>query len=469
MSEPDTPADRRPTPPAPQPREAPPAPRPVEDREEGREAQAPAPARETGRAGTDPRVPPPAPRPREDDAGAPRGEELPPDEEAPRSEDEPRPAAAPAADKPDLSSIDEARKRREETAQEGERHRYWKIVQDIRGYVERGYELIGLVGYAHTGKTHSLKALDELIGFEPEVSERLRRERSPAQTQLSTFPHPYSGPWGKYVFVDAGGDLYGLLRDNDWTLKQESVGLFHALLHCGGVLMLLNLNEGHFNLGDRGFSAGMSEAAREREGQMQDAQREVDFFRLFLLFLRALRFEGDAERLAARCAGAASAEEALTGYTKQARRLDVPVTVLFTQADRRVDGQLAVAPGRYLSPGRGTVGTAAFVARHLPRLYDAVAAHARRFKFDFAQSYVEVPEVGADGGVHEVPRWKSADGDEPLSVGLLPGVELVLRHHPPAGAVGRFLRRFEMETRTALRLHRRLHPKLWQGVEDGRP
>jgi hypothetical protein len=50
---------------------------------------------------------------------------------------------------------------------------------------------------------------------------------------------------------------------------------------------------------------------------------------------------------------------------------------------------------------------------------------------------------------------------EPLSVGLVPALEFLLRRGNTGGGLGRFA----VDTRTALRLHRLLHPRLWDGVE----
>lgn len=333
---------------------------------------------------------------------------------------------------------------------------YRELVRQVDAYIEQRYRLFGLVGYPASGKTHALKALvHRLHGFDASAREQFRRERAPGPTEAWTFYYAFTGSGGeRWVFMDAAGELYARMRANDWSLAEATAGLLHTIGHCQGLVLLVHLTRGHLDRGAQGFAAGMDDDEIERERGAQQAQEEIEFFDQFLLFARALAAEkGDVSKLVRRAAEAPSLDEALRGY-RQAPRLDVPVAVLFTQADRLMGADFAVGRGRYLAPQRGLVGVAPFVARHLPSLFDSVQRHARRFRFDFVQSYVERPSPG--GGE---PVW-SVEG-EPLSVGLVPALEFLLRRADRGGGLGRFA----IDTRTTLRLHRLLHPRLWDGVE----
>lgn len=333
---------------------------------------------------------------------------------------------------------------------------YRELVRQVDAYIEQRYRLFGLVGYPASGKTHALKALvHRLHGFDASAREQFRRERAPGPTEAWTFYYAFTGSGGeRWVFMDAAGELYARMRANDWSRAEATAGLLHTIGHCQGLVLLVHLTRGHLDRGAQGFAAGMDDDEIERERGAQQAQEEIEFFDQFLLFARALAAEkGDVSKLVRRAAEAPSLDEALRGY-RQAPRLDVPVAVLFTQADRLMGADFAVGRGRYLAPQRGLVGVAPFVARHLPALFDSVQRHARRFRFDFVQSYVERPSPG--GGE---PVW-SVEG-EPLSVGLVPALEFLLRRADRGGGLGRFA----IDTRTALRLHRLLHPRLWDGVE----
>lgn len=330
-----------------------------------------------------------------------------------------------------------------------------ELVRQVDGYRAQGYELFGMVGYPSSGKTHALKALvQRLHGFDPTAREHFRRVRAPGPTEQWPFYFAYTGSAGeRWVFMDPGGDLYARMRQNDWhTYRDASRGLLHAVRHCRGFLLLIQLKPGHFE-SQAGFAPDMGADEVRREQDVQKAQEEIEFVDHFLLFARALAAEGgDVAKLIARAADA-GLDEALRPH-RRSPRLEVPVAVLFTQADRLAEGRdLALGEGRYLAPQGGLAGVAPFVARHLPALFTSLLAHARRFRFDFVQSYVERPSPG--GGA---PIWSY--GDEPLSVGLLPAIEFLQRAAP-----GGRLARWQIDTRTALRLHRLRRRGLWRGVE----
>lgn len=375
-----------------------------------------------------------------------------------------------------LSQVAAAARRRAQEArqpagEEEDRQDYRALVRSVDRYVDEGYDLLGLVGYSASGKTHFLKALSLLLkaqGFEVAEWEKMRRVRVPTLTGASIFDYACTGPGDeKWVFVDAGGELYARLRSNDWELANASAGLLHSLHHCRGLFLLLHLQPGHLHRGALGSHRWMSREERERDLEAQKAQEELEFFDHFLLFLRALKAEGgDVTKLVLRCAETGDVDKALRPYREGAPRLDIPVAVLFTQADTLADSPWEVAEGEFLSPRRGTMGVAPFVARHLPDLFGSLLRHARRFKFDFVQSYEEkglADALDEEGRPQALPRWEH--GGEPLSVGALAALELILRNLPARRRGGRWVQRYELETRQALRLDRWLHPKRWRGVE----
>jgi hypothetical protein len=209
----------------------------------------------------------------------------------------------------------------------------------------------------------------------------------------------------------------------------------------------------------------MTDDERAADSEAQLAQEELDFFDHVLLFLRALKMEGgEVVKLVSRCAAEPDLDKALRPYRDEAPKLDIPVMVLFSQADTFADSPMELATGDFLSPRKGTVNVAAFAARHLPELFGSLVRHARRFKFDFVQSYEEVVVAGhsAQGG-DTLPKW-DLDGDL-LSVGALPALEFLQRNLPAKGRLRRYLQRWELETRHALFLDRLLRPGQWRGVK----
>jgi hypothetical protein len=396
--------------------------------------------------------PPPAPQPE-------------PMEESPEEEPSPEPAEPSVAER--LEQAREATRRREQEEQQARRD-FQRVVEDVKNHLAKGYDLLGLAGYSGSGKTHFLRALSLLLkkqGFELADWEKMRRSRVPGLSEATVYDYPVSGPNGeKWVFVDAGGELYARLRLNDWELADDSAALLHSLHRCRGLFLLLHLQPGHFRLGSAGAHRWMSEEERQRDAEVQAAQEELEFFDHLLLFLRALQAEdGKVETLVDRCSKAGTLDKALRPYRDSAPKLELPVQVLFTQADTFGDGRFEVAEAVHLSPRKSTEGVAPFVARHLPMLLGTLLQHARRFRFDFVQSYEET-SVAGDGGLPEtIPQW--AWGDALLSCGALPALEFLVRNLPAESGWERLLQRFELGTRGALKLDRLLHPGRWKGVE----
>ncbi len=405
--------------------------------------------------------PPPPPPPVDEKPAPPAAEEPPP----PAQEEPPEPVAEePAAPADFLLRARDATRRR--LSEEEQRRDFENVVADVERHVARGYDLLGLVGYSGSGKTHFLKALSLLLkkqGFEVADWDKLRKALVPGFTEAAVFDYPATGPGGeKWVFVDAGGELYARLRSNDWDLADESAALLHSLHYCRGLFLLLHLQPGHFRLA-AGTHRWMDEEARQRDAEIQQAQEEIEFFDHFLLFLRALQAEkGQVQELVARCAEAANLDKALRSYRDQAPKLSIPVQVLFTQADT-YGGRFEVAEAIPLSPRKTTVGVAPFVARRLPTLMGTMVHHCNRFRFDFVQAYEEKSVTGPDGLPQTIPEW--AVDDELLSCGAVPALEFIARHLPAKGFLGRWLQRRELDTRQALRLDRMLHRRRWKGVE----
>jgi hypothetical protein len=351
------------------------------------------------------------------------------------------------------------------------RRDYRAVVQSIERHLRLGYSLLGLVGYAASGKTHFLRALSILLrqqGFEAAAWESLRKVRVPGITEATVFDYPCTGPRGeKWVFVDAAGELYARLRVNDWSLPDESAALLRSLYRCRGLFLLLHLQPGHFRAGSLGIHRFLTEDETLADRAAQQAQEELEFFDHVLLFLRALAAEkGNVQQLVIRCASEKDLDTALRSYRETAPQLHIPLMVLLTQADTFDRSEIELAEGSFLSPRRGTVNTAAFAARHLPGLFGSLVRHARRFKIDFVQSYEELllPERFDDKGAPAVlPKW-DYDG-ELLSVGALPALEFLYRNLPAEGGWRSRLRRLEIETRKALVVNRLLHPRDWKGVD----
>jgi hypothetical protein len=314
-----------------------------------------------------------------------------------------------------------------------------------------------------------LKALSFLLkqqGFEVADFDKLLKPRVPGFTEFSVFDFPCTGPRGeKWVFVDASGDMYYRVQVNNWDLPEKSASLLHSLYYCRGLFLLVHLQPGHFRGEAVGVHRYMSDDERAFDSDAQRAQEELEFFDHVLLFLRALKAErGDVVELVRRCAAESNLDKALRSYRNEAPKLDIPVVVLFSQADTLADSPVELATGSFLSPRKDTVNVAAFVARYLPGLFGSLVRHARRFKFDFVQSYEEVlvPSHSTESE-NFLPQW-DLDGDL-LSVGALPALEFLQRNLPAAGGVRKLLQLWEIETRHALLLDRLLHPRQWSGVK----
>lgn len=360
---------------------------------------------------------------------------------------------------------------------------YDRLVAEVAERVGAGYEVFGLVGHPSSGKTHFLKALTYLLDRHAVGGQRasveFHRAEVPGATAASVFDYAYTGPAGeRWIFLDAGGELYVRLRDNDWSAPGGvSVRLSEWLRHCRGLFCFLHLQRGHFGVPPLDVDPTTGDAERRRrieeeQRKAREAKQELDFFKYFLLFLRALRASRTDGRgvaaLVERCREAGSLEEALRGYHRTAPLLDIPVMFFFTQADAYLRSGFELRPGLHLDPRRLPLPANVFTARYLPSLFGAVASQARRFKFDFLQSYEEHVLDRRDERGEPLAETYFHAPDDPellLSAGLAPALDFVLANRPD-GSGGSRKRGLlpEIDTRRALRIHRRLRPGLWKGV-----
>src|SRR5215210_813558 len=323
-----------------------------------------------------PRQPPSAARPQSGETA--RAE--PPPRERPRSE--PAGGAPPNRATGEPEEETDALRRaaaeaRTRASRMEDRRDYRGVVKAVQRHLANGYSLLGMVGYSGSGKSHFLKALSLRLkqqGFEVAGWDRFRKTRVPGLSEAIVYDYPCTGPRGeKWVFVDAGGELYARLQVNDWTLPEESAALLHSLYQCRGLFLLVHLQPGHFQGGGVGAYRGMSDEERVADSEAQIAQEELEFFDHVLLFLRALKAErGNIVELVKRCANEPDLDKAHRPYRDQAPKLDIPVMVLFSQADTFADSPMELATGDFLSPRKGTVNVAAFAARHLPGLFGSL-------------------------------------------------------------------------------------------------
>ena len=350
-----------------------------------------------------------------------------------------------------------------------ERDRFRQVMTEVASYAEDGYDVMGMIGYPAAGKTHTIKALTHLLSnFDVDVRERLGSqlspEKNPADVDILAYHGTDDSPEDRTIFLDAGGELYARLRKNEWDLLPESQALLHALGRAKGLFFVTALHSGHFRSG--GEWVGMTAEERRLVQEAQKAHEEQGLVDLSLLFLRALQEHGgEVEPVVKLCSEATTVSEGLREYRVNSARLEVPVVVLFTKADQWVEKELVLGAGDYLAPHRRPIGVAPFVRTHLEFLYSTVSSHARRFHFDFAQSYFQSRRGSVDSLSQEQemkPEWER-DG-EPMSVGLLPALEFLLRNKPRRDLLGRLLQRLEIDTATAHRIHRTLHPTLWRGT-----
>jgi len=354
---------------------------------------------------------------------------------------------------------------------------YEALVADVERRLREGFEYFSLVGHPGSGKTHFLKALTYLldrhgVGGEKATTE-FKKAATPGSSGAAVADYSYTGPGGeKWVIVDPGGELYLHLQRNDWgQYGERSVRLSRWLHQCHGLFCFLHLNPDHFKVHVTDLDPALAQSAEEEQAlaakrnKLQDAKRELEFFRNFFLFLRALKARGgDIKAVIEQCRRNENLEEALRDYHEGTPRLDLPVMFFFTQADRYTREDVAITSGVYANPRTLDLPATVFTARYLPSLFAGVSSQVERFKFDFLQSYEDHPlgrrnEQGEP--LFETYFQDPGDNQQLLSVGLAAGVEFVLRNQPRPGGEKRLM---GIATLPALRLHRRLHPGLWKGV-----
>lgn len=362
------------------------------------------------------------------------------------------------------------------------REAYKRVVDRVAEHIKNDYDLFGFVGHTNSGKTHCHKALDRLLRNHGVVSEkaqtRLDKAHVPGNTDAEVFDFVYTGDKEKWVIIDAGGELYASLQDNDWSqLEARQAELTHWLHHCKGLFMFLHLNRAHFDprlMSQEAVLAddpdGSNERVEKRVRKARAAQRELYFFQNFLLFLRVLKARnGKVAEVVAQCRDHETLEEGLRDQAQNLPRLDIPVMFFFTKADSYTRG-FEIANGTHFAPFRMPMDPMVFTARYLPVLFNGLLQHVRRFKFDFLQSHLEFPQtrggepVFEDGKPKMSVRW-NADPQTPLSVGLLPGLEFVLRNKPSAGGLRGLWNGPGIDTRTAMLLHRMSHREAWKDVK----
>lgn len=356
--------------------------------------------------------------------------------------------------------------------------KYREVVAAVEKRMQQGFDMYGLVGHPGCGKTHCLKALGYLLDNHGVASEKASREfhkaAVPQATEAAVFDYAYTGPNDlNLLFVDAGGELYQHLNEGVWDFVDRHMMLTAWLHRCKGLFLLLHLHPGHFGerwldvdpeLQDERYAAEVS-ARRERA---EEARKELQFFKHFLLFLRALKAEnGDVPKVIEKCRTSKTGlQDALQEYAS-GPPLDIPVMFFLTQADSYSHAGFEVSDGVHLDPRNLPMPATTFVARHLPSVYAAVASQATHFKFDFLQSYEEgtIRLKDSQGKERKPTFWQAPDdGETLLSVGLLAGFEFLVRHLPENRP------RWSWSGLTARRahiLHRWLHRQSWAGVREG--
>jgi len=393
----------------------------------------------------------------------------------------PRQPEAPAAPAPPHaprgpSQPDRATTRADPSEHRGTTFEYEKVVAEVEDKVREGYRLFGLVGGSGSGKTHALKALFYLLQVQgarsDSASMEFRKAPVPSLTGEKVGHYDFIGPSTNWTFLDVGGEVYARLRRSEHRWNENTVRLSRWMHHCDGLFCFLHLRQGHF--GGQVLDADPTledekrrdELTKARQAALED-QAELEFFPAYLLFLRALKAEdGDVAKVLGAIRAAGSFEAAFHEYDRTTPPLDIPVMFFFTKADTyaRPRGDFKAGAGQYVNPRNADAPfAAAFAARYLPTLFSGVASQVERFKFDFLQSYEEAEtEKRQDDKPVTKTYWSYPDDPRSyLSVGLLAGLEFVLRNQP------RERRRWEppeLTTRQALLLHRMRHPGAWKGV-----
>lgn len=360
------------------------------------------------------------------------------------------------------------------------------VSRRISERVQAGFSPFGFIGFPASGKTHFLKALQTLLDTHGvsggKAADELDSAFLPAASQARVSVYPFASDYGKWLFLDAGGELYSGIKANDWnTLAAQKLELTRWLHRCKGLFLFLHVQRAHLDPREihpgEHSTTGYPGADARATSKALEARQELRFFGQFLLFLRAVAAEnGDVEKVVDLCRQSDDIQDALRSY-RAGPKLKIPVMLFMTKADSYGPG-FEIADGVQFYPRKMSTHPMIFAARWLPTVFRALLENVLRFKVDFLQSYVEFPEtdaygapvLGRDGKKKTRVRWQASPQD-PLSVGLTPALEFILRH-PPDDLTGTWrdlMAGHGLDTRQALWLHRRLKPGAWQGVKVDLP
>ena len=346
-----------------------------------------------------------------------------------------------------------------------------------------GSEVFGFVGIRRSGKTHFLKALT--LPPRPPRRRRasarrveFRRADVPGQTAADVFHYDYTGPDRRAAgpsSTPAASSTSGCATTTGELQRGRASSSPRWLRRCRGPVLLppsppRPLRRPPCSTSIRRWAAIDGRAPHARgaaSSKERDAREELEFFKHFLLFLRALR-AADRAATARRRSVRALPPRPRTAWRRRcattsatAPLLDVPVMFFFTQADayEREDFAHRARPSTS-SRASSTARLAAFTARYLPCLFGAVASQVERFKFDFLQSYEEHDRDraahGASRSPHLLARAGRPQGCSPPA-SPRPSTSCCATARATAGDPARAGCRSSTPA-GALRLHRLLHP-----------
>lgn len=344
-----------------------------------------------------------------------------------------------------------------------------EVARKIAAQIRAGYTLFGFAGRSNSGKTACLKALSYLLKDNAESVKFMEEFGDvPVPPKTGFLNVGFSSVRQKWVFLDAvGGELFQIIQEGGADFTNLNVPKVTAWFHsCRGLFFFLHLDPGDFSkiLVDADIHAMRAEQLKSLVNRERGKQMEQKFFGRLLLFLRALKHEdGNFLKVMAQCHERAALEESLRRYAAEAPLLDIPVMFFFSKADA-VDPDFEISEGFRLEPRSLQMPATLFAARYLPELFTGLLEHARWFKFDFLQSFEQYETRKSDytGEPSVAAAWHTPDDQVSLSVGLMSGLEFVLRHQNQQTA---WWSRVGIDTRRALLLHRMLNPTLWKGIK----